>query len=241
MSKVPANMKIVVIGDSLTWGKPGAGYVHILERKLPGDAVINLGKGGDSTAGLLHRIKEGCLPQNIDILVLEIGTNDVFVDVSPAYPLVRTMLGQPWAKDRHAFEALYQEVLAQSHQKAKRIIAVPPLLIGEDPESKWNRELGVREKIIRELTSGYENIVCLDVRKLFIDTLKDVNPSHYIVRNPFTVLCDGLFLKDVDAVDNKAKRRGLHYTLDGVHLNSRGAHLLADAIANTIRGSTTID
>ncbi len=232
-------MKIVFAGDSLTWGKPGVGYVHILQQKLTGQELINLGKGGDSTEGLLHRIKGGCLPDDTDVLVLEIGTNDVFVNVSIAYPLVRAMLFQPWARDRKSFGAFYQELLAQIHSKAKRIIAIPPLLIGEDPQSKWNRELDAREKLIEEMTSGYENIFFLDVREKYIDTLKNSNTSKYIVRNPFTVLADGICLRSPGAVDKKAKRRGLCYTLDGVHFNSKGAQLLADAVGDTIMDMRT--
>jgi lysophospholipase L1-like esterase len=55
--------------------------------------------------------------------------------------------------------------------------------------------------------------------------------------NPLRVLLDTLILRTDEEIDRKATERGLHLTLDGVHLNSAGAGLVAEAFAEAIRGA----
>jgi lysophospholipase L1-like esterase len=55
------------------------------------------------------------------------------------------------------------------------------------------------------------------------------------MKNPLRVLLDTLILRTDEQIDGKATERGLHLTLDGVHLNSAGARLVADALVEVIR------
>ncbi|MBU1339511.1 MAG: SGNH/GDSL hydrolase family protein [Acidobacteria bacterium] len=89
-------MRIAFFGDSLTAGVPGASFFQLVRERLPGDELINYGKGGDTVISLYRRVRR--LPvERMDIAFLWIGVNDVLVRVSPTYPVLKILRGQPWA------------------------------------------------------------------------------------------------------------------------------------------------
>ncbi len=78
-TQVQQNQKAVVfLGDSITqgWGADFKG-------KFPGMKLANRGIGGDTTRGMLIRIKEDVLDLNPSAIVLLLGTNDIEVGVDP--------------------------------------------------------------------------------------------------------------------------------------------------------------
>lgn len=48
------------------------------------------------------------------------------------------------------------------------------------------------------------------------------------------VLLDVLFYKNPLRIDKLSQKRGLHVTLDGVHLNSKGANIVAQQYSSII-------
>lgn len=227
-------MKIAFVGDSLTEGIPGTGYFDVLKQKLKGYELINYGKGGDSVVSLLKRIKGIRFAGDIDIIVLEVGVNDILVNVSKSYPLIRTLLRQPWSGDKREFANCYREILSYLSGKARSLIAIPPLFSGEDLENIWNKELFILSDIIERIVLEYNGVTFLDVRKIFIERLRNISAPGYIAKSAFAVISDALFLRSPESVDKKSAKRGLHYTLDGVHLNGVGAEILADALIKEI-------
>ena len=76
--------KIVAFGDSLTagLGLPGtANYPALLQKKLAADGfeyeVVNAGVSGDTTAGGLRRIDWTLEGNDVRIVILELGANDI--------------------------------------------------------------------------------------------------------------------------------------------------------------------
>ena len=49
-----------------------------------------------------------------------------------------------------------------------------------------------------------------------------------------SVMKDVLFYKNPTRINQLSKKRGLHLTLDGIHLNSSGAAIVADEYATLI-------
>lgn len=83
--------KIVAFGDSLTAGfglLEKESYPYLLQEKLRADGhdfeVINAGVSGDTTLGGLERIDWVLEMENIKILILELGANDLLRGVPPA-------------------------------------------------------------------------------------------------------------------------------------------------------------
>ncbi len=229
-------MKIAFVGDSLTQGIPGVGYLSVLEKKLQGHELLNYGRGGDTVVSLLRRIKKIKFPEDLDIIVLEVGVNDVFVNVAKIHLMIRTLLRQPWTTDLAEFELLYREIVQFLSTKAKRLIAITPVLLGEDIHSRWAKDIAVLSDIMARVISDHPDLQIIDARGLFCEKLKDKKPSDYLSRNPFSVISDVLFLWNPQRVNKKSLKRGLHYSLDGVHLNTFGAEILADAIIEALGG-----
>jgi hypothetical protein len=85
----------------------------------------------------------------------------------------------------------------------------------------------VLSRIVEEETSGCEQASSLDLRALFAEKLDGKRISGHLSRNLLRVGVNVLTLRRDEQVNRAAQQRGLHYTLDGLRLNSAGAELVA--------------
>ncbi|QAA31281.1 GDSL-type esterase/lipase family protein [Clostridium manihotivorum] len=72
-------MKVICIGDSLTYGyglPPSKGWVSLLSA-LTTHEIINKGINGDTTVGILSRFYRDCIELRPDIAIIMAGTNDL--------------------------------------------------------------------------------------------------------------------------------------------------------------------
>lgn len=83
--------KIIAFGDSLTAGfglEENQSYPFLLQQKLKADGfdyeVINAGVSGDTSLGGLERIDWTLETDGIEILILELGANDLLRGMPPA-------------------------------------------------------------------------------------------------------------------------------------------------------------
>lgn len=81
---VSTKPKIVAFGDSLTAGfglSEKDSYPYLLQEKLRADGydydVVNAGVSGDTSSGGLERIDWSLEQENVQILILELGANDL--------------------------------------------------------------------------------------------------------------------------------------------------------------------
>ncbi len=91
-------MKIVAIGDSITYGfpyTPAQSWVHITGRKL-GISFINQGINGDTTTGMLRRFTRDVIKLSPSHVIIMGGTNDAFAKVDESIVLnnIRQMTEQ---------------------------------------------------------------------------------------------------------------------------------------------------
>ena len=228
-------MRIACFGDSLTSGRPGSSYFVFLRQHFPGDTLLNFGKSNDTVVGLHRRISVVCIDQPLDVAFLWIGVNDVPQSDSWLYRAVNSLRGQRRAKDMDEFLAYYRAILDILRNQAGRVITAPPALKGENLENRWNHHLVDIAKQIQALTTDYERVEFLDLRTVFVRELSEKSISDYLLPNTARLLADVLTLKTDAQVDAKAAERGLHVTLDGVHLNSTGARLVSQELAAAIR------
>ena len=227
-------MKIAFIGDSLTAGIPGSSYFAILREKLPDHTLINLGRGNDTIASLYRRIARRIGNEQFDLAFLWVGVNDVGEEGSWLFQVANVLRRQPRAKNLDEFRVYYQHTLDLLCCHARCVIAVAPLLKGEEIDNKWNRQIDVLARVIKDLTTHYERAEYLDLRPAFHQKLTGKQTSNHLPESPLRVGWDILTLRNDAQVDAKAAQRGLHLTLDGVHLNSAGAALVAEAFLEVI-------
>jgi lysophospholipase L1-like esterase len=229
-------MRIGFFGDSLTSGVPGSSYVAILRERFPEDTLLNLGKGNDTVVSLYRRISAMQFDKPLDIALLWIGVNDVPQTDHWLVRAFHALLGQRRATDVDEFRSCYRATLDLLCEVAGRVIVAPPALKGENPENHWNRRLADLAGWIQEVTAECDRAEFLDLRAAFARELAARPGSDYVPRNSLRILLDALTLRTDGQIDAKAAERGLHLTLDGVHLNSVGAKLVAEELTAAIQG-----
>ena len=184
---------------------------------------------------LYQRIKKLNISETYDIVFLWVGVNDVFVHVSWKFPITRLLFNQRWTKNIDDFINRYKRLLETITYNTKKIFVVSPSIIGEDIHNKWNKKLGELSWEIKALASKYENVEYIDVRKDFISTLSSKKYSNFL---PYRIIVDiilAYLLNNSERVERKSKNRQLYLTLDGVHLNNVGAHMIAEIFLHQIK------
>jgi lysophospholipase L1-like esterase len=222
------------IGDSLTEGIAGASYFTILQDKLPQHQLYNYGKGGDTVISLHRRLHQIDMVSPLDLGFLWIGANDVFVKTSWFSPIRKRIRKQPWVKSHAQFQNCYRDLLEFLCDKIAHIFTIPPLLIGEDLDTDWNKELTILSQIIQDLSDSYQGVEFVDLREPFISILAPKNVSPYYPKSFFRLIWDTVFSNNPEDWEKMASERGLHFTIDGVHLNKAGAHKVAEVFLEKI-------
>lgn len=227
-------MKIGFYGDSLTAGHTGVSYLNILQAKFPQHQALNYGRDGDTVRSLYQRIVTQRLIQPLDLAFVWIGVNDVFVHVAWSFPLFKILERKLWARTPEEFTRNYANILTVLKPHTGKIVTVSPVCVGEDFRNRWNQQLEQYGQSIRQCSQADETIIACDLRTRAAQELTSKSISPYIVKSVFRVALDALMYREPADVDRISAARGLHLTLDGVHLNSRGANLAAQAFGEII-------
>ncbi|WP_010093273.1 SGNH/GDSL hydrolase family protein [Ornithinibacillus scapharcae] len=213
-------MKICLIGDSLTEGRPGISFVNILTEKLPTATFDNYGKPGETIKSLHTRLTKKKLDNHYDLTFLWIGVNDI-------YSKLMSVQAQPIANDNEEFKEYYQKVLDIVLLSSKQVVAVSPAIVGENPMSEPNKELAELSHIIQSISSQHAKVTFLNLHSLFQKHLSEVDSSDFIGTKVSRVMLDVLIYKSTSRIDRLSQKRGLNFTLDGIHFNSKGAGIVA--------------
>lgn len=221
-------MKIALIGDSLTEGRPGISFAHILKERFPNMTFVNLGKPGETVRSLHTRLLKTKLDTNYDLAFLWIGVNDV-------YSKLLRVQAQPPAKDHDEFEIYYEKVLDLVRKSSENVVTVGPAIVGENINNASNREIKELNEIIQSISHKNTNVSFIDMQSIFLNYLSDVITSEYISIKVIRVMMDVLLYKNPTKINHLSKKRGLHLTIDGIHLNSTGAKMVAEAYATEIK------
>lgn len=221
-------MKIACIGDSLTEGRPGVSFFKLLTTKHPHIEFDNLGKPGETVKSLHTRLEKSKLATFYDLSFLWIGVNDV-------YTKLLKVQAQPVTKDHQEFRDYYVNCLKMILASSNHVVLVTPALIGETIKNTPNKELKELSSIIQSISSKYANVSFLNMQEVFEQHLEQVNSSDYMNTNVIRVMKDVLLYKNPLRIDRLSKKRGLHLTLDGIHLNSKGAELVVEEYSAVIK------
>jgi lysophospholipase L1-like esterase len=234
-------------GDSITEGICGESYVERAAGALyqgwaglAGQAV-NAGYSGETVQSLLGRIGGLLQAYQPGWLVLAIGTNDVWLPWRSRHSLEgwlwvhyrRLRFGQRPTGDLDQFATAYHTLIDEAQQAGARVLACTPSPLGEQLASSPNRQLARLNGVIRQVAAE-RGVPLADVWQAFVEPLAVLSkPSHYLPVRLASSALDRRRLRTVSP-DKLADRRGLHYTFDGIHLNSRGADLWAHAVLTAL-------
>lgn len=195
------NERIVFFGDSITQlaVKPN-GFITLIRQtfdqndKTKNIEIIGAGISGNKVPDLLDRVQKDVLDKKPSIVIIYIGINDVWHSVMPGNH------GTP----KPEYEAGLKDLINQMKNANIRVILCTPTVIGEkaDGSNPLDPMLEEYADISRRVAKS-EKIQLCDLRKVFINYLKQNNPQNL-------------------------EKRIL--TEDGVHLSDLGNRIMANAM-----------
>ena len=233
------NKKLVIcIGDSITHGRISQNYVKILKNKLGTNyEFINAGLNSYLAWNVLERLDEiiECKP---DIITILIGTNDVNAKLTlkNEKDYVKRMK-LPQNPDHKWFCETLKEISKRLKMETSAQIAILTLpTIGEDLEGPFfNKTTHYSESIV-EITDKM-GVKALPLHKTMIEYLENDpgNPTYeyekdrmYIIRS---VVLHYFLRRSWDQI---AEATGFKLHRDYLHMNTKGAIMIADLIESYI-------
>jgi lysophospholipase L1-like esterase len=204
--------RIVVLGDSITQlgGEPG-GYLWLLARWLsdgrhPGHPleVVNAGVSGHRSPDMLSRFDQDVVARRPDLVLISVGTNDIwhaFHDWSTG--LDHPLGDLPAGVPIGAFTANVDAMVSAALSTGIGVVLVSPAIVHEDLERAENVRLADYVRSGRRLAASRG---CR-----FVD-----------LHRPFRLVI-GAWRRHAGPALNIL-------TVDGVHLNAAGNHLMAATI-----------
>ncbi len=235
-------MKVLFIGNSLTQGSIGVNFVELLKNEKPDWTVKNAGVNGDTLKNIHDRVvSEFMRSLNYDYVVIEAGHNDIILPLFKSKGILfHLSLKHLLKKGRKPLEFLsfkteYANMveLIQSKTNAK-VILTTMSCIGENLDSEPNKQREKFNDSIREISIKY-NCILADIGKNFNDALKNKSSSNYLLKNYFnSVYFDRKRCKGSIEADELSQKRNLILTIDGVHLNTKGASIYYKTIKDKV-------
>ena len=225
--------KILFIGDSITEGKIGIGYVDIIQHKFPEFICQNYGRGGDTVSGIFTRLLKilRTHTEKYDIIVIEAGFNDLYLPyVKKKWKFTSIRKVTPLSKIKDFYDNRLRAI--SLHSNAKIIITTLSCL-GEDINSPINRKRRLVNGQIKEVGSKHGAYIA-DVSPIFDKILRKSISSYKLIDHPLNLFFDYFRSKRMNCVEKKSRKRRLVLTIDGGHLNSKGAIIYAREISRIL-------
>jgi lysophospholipase L1-like esterase len=149
---------VVFLGDSITQG-----WKHDFQGKFPGMKLANRGIGGDTTRGMLIRLKEDVLDLNPSAIVLLMGTNDIGVGIAPE------VAGRN-----------FEKVLAAIKEKLpKTPIVVCRVFPSSASQKRPAETIQQLNNIYAAAVRGDKQVTLVDTWALFANEAGDANPDWF--------------------------------------------------------------
>jgi acyl-CoA thioesterase I len=228
----------VCAGDSLTHGILSANYVDMLVKRMPEVEFINAGINSELAYNLHARLDQ-IIAIKPDFVSILIGSNDVNATFGLGKALNYLAIQRPPQVPTPQF---YHEMLVLIVRRLKTgtkahiaLCSIPP--IGEDSgHYAWIRT--EEYAAIVKKTAFEEGVEYLPLRERMCAYLADAPPKKAITFENFRKAGIGavwdhkVLGMDWDEI---AARNGFHLLVDGLHLNSHGAGMIASLVERFIR------
>lgn len=244
LSGSPARERpVVVVGASIVRGRASVDFVQILRERLPSRDFVNGGVNGNVAWELLQRIDSviACRPAQVVVLI---GTNDVQSTLTPdAMREARESKGLPEDPSLGWYAACMTEIVTRLQGGGARVAvcSLPP--IGQDLAAPVN-------VIVREANAALRG-VCEATGAAYLpvyEHLVDLLASQGATRGPawtgswapgVASLVEHFVLgRSYDAI---ALARGWILSPDGVHMDSTGAGIIADVVAEWLESQLSTE
>ncbi|MHA2399459.1 MAG: SGNH/GDSL hydrolase family protein [Promethearchaeota archaeon] len=221
---------LLFIGDSLTQGKLGVNFVNIIKPRYRDLVFHNKGKGGETLLEVSERLikilKED--KQKFFLIVFEAGINDLLLPhVKQKWPFMNIKSVTPVSQFESLLEERLKTIISLTNAK---IIVTTISCIGEIYNSQLNQQRRLINEQIKRVCFKY-NLGVADVSSIFDEIILNSNSSGYLLENVLNLVTD--YFRSVKSkwADKISSKRNLSLTIDGVHLNSKGAQIYCKEIS----------
>jgi lysophospholipase L1-like esterase len=227
---------IVCVGDSITRGEVSYNYVDLLQARL-GDRfeVVNAGINSELSYEALQRLDQviACEPAVVTVLI---GTNDANASIADEGALWTMQHRRLPSKPSIGWYEENMEAIVERLQRGTRahiaLLSLPP--IGEELQSQPVRTTRWFSEVVRRVARRY-GVAYLPVFEQMTDYLTEHPPAENLEHETWQWhSVKAIFESKILGVelDEIARRQGLVLHSDMLHLNSRGACIIADLIEN---------
>lgn len=239
-------MRILLAGDSLLAGSLGQSWAGLMGKspEMTGLSLVNRAVNGITLSGTLSVLKaERLLGTVAEGVIVSAGANDLLFPYMQALgldwdPFIRKMarhgsVPAAWAGE---FETLLGRLAAEAALWNCPVFCCTIPCLGENLKSPLNRQREVYNSMIRNLCRRGRHLYCMDGARSFEAALGPFQPgSSWLFRLPGDLTGDSIILHRKEAEEGLCRERGLRLTIDGAHLNYKGAALLAELGVSTLK------
>jgi lysophospholipase L1-like esterase len=229
------------MGSSTTASKGTYRWIPELESRPRNTRFrfVNLGVGGDLSFNTFRRVGRviGLQPDRVIILI---GTNDILASVFPNFRrVVRFWKGLPYEPNARRFRYNLSLIARRLRTETDARIALSSLApVGEDPhsvdpvQSRLNDLYAAYNGAIREISSR-ERTDYIGFYEAFRDELESSKTAKPFTRFSFPSFYRDYLVREMilrRSFDDISRSNGWEFHIDGIHLNTRGGRILAEAI-----------
>ena len=229
-------MRILFIGDSITKGTQGVDWVRMISKKHQGWKVENAGINGETINKTSDRLVLKLAQTEYDVVVFQCGYNDVmlpaFINKQGWFPKAyqhQLKLGNIPSTLQQFEHHLRESVDYMISVSKVKVVLTTLGCINEDPCTDISARTTAYNDIIRKVAKEY-NCALADVAERFTAYLNKRNTTDYLMEN----FINTAFLDAINCIirraDNLSEARNLYLTIDGVHLNTKGALIFREEI-----------
>lgn len=233
-------MKVLFVGDSITRGTQGVDWVKLIENDHPFWTLENIGVNGETLNTLSTRLLKHLEKSHYSTIVFQAGTNDILLPLfkhrsfwfQQAYQHQIKSGNNPLAPAD--FEALLRRTIQHVYENTDAQLILPTIgCINENLLAETNAELFSYNSIIRKVANEF-NCILADTAEKFQEELSRRKTQDYCMENfQSTAFFDSISCS-LGLADRLSKKRKLHLTIDGVHLNTKGASIYKTEIEKAI-------
>jgi lysophospholipase L1-like esterase len=217
----------------------GVSYVKAIAAAHPEWEIENAGVNGEPITSigkrLLHKLDRG---QTYDVIVLQGGANDILLPTfaergfwfNQALAHCRRIGRKPLPDPVDFGKALREIIEATRSRTETKIILTTIGCLNEDFRSGLNDQRRAFNEVIRRVARQY-GCRLADASGPLDLMLSQHQTRDYFLESFFnTAFWDEIVCKVPGGADWLSRKRGLHVTIDGGHLNSTGADLFRRAL-----------
>ena len=232
---------MVCLGASIVRGQISSNFVDVLTERMEkkGYRFVNQGVAGYEAYNVLMNLGQA-ISLEPDHVVILVGTNDVIASLDPRIARIsRRTKRLAQAHSAQFYRDSMRQIVRTLNERTSAKIGLASLpVLGEDLESLPNQRIREYNELLREI-AVQERVTYLSVHERQKEYLKNSQHKtgrpyeggigaslallvrHYVLRQSF------------DAISEK---NGYLLVTDGIHMNSRGAAIIADEIESFLLG-----